>query len=347
MKKFDIEKFTKDYPLNMQLYAVKKGDFEMAWMISEYLRIIAPENHRAAYNRGLYLMMQGHLLEGMKHLARGRFVNAFGEKKPNTDKPIWSGQENQIVILYLENGLGDQIYQLRYVKELQKRNCKVIVACSDCLKDLFLQQDYVEKVISVSEISNTKHDSWLPGMSAPIPLEMEYKDVSGEPYIKKAKKKSSKFTIGLRWQGNPEFEHDHQKYFNPNLFFDAVKGHQVEYISLQRDEGSQHKPEWVKQHNLDTWIDTKEAVSQCDLVISSCTSVAHLSAAMGVQTWIIIPVMPYFLWATAGEKSEWYDSVRLFRQDKKDSWDDAFKKLKSQLNKQLNEAQNARLKLVG
>ena len=342
-----IEDYIKNYPLDLQLYAAKKGDLEMAWKLAQYLEVVAPESHRAAFNRGLYVMMRGELLEGMKLMARGRFENVFGNRKPNTNKQIWKGEENQTVIAYLENGLGDQIYQLRYVKELQKRKCKVIVACSDCLRDLFLKQDYVEKVISVSEISNTKHDSWLPCMSAPIPLEMEYKDVSGEPYINKAKKKSSKFTIGLRWQGNPEFEHDHQKYFNPNLMFEAVKDKNVEYISLQRDEGSQHKPEWVKQQNLDTWIDTQESISQCDLVISSCTSVAHLSAAMGIPTWTIIPVLPYFLWATPGEKCEWYDAIRLFRQKNVEDWEDVFDKLKLELNTYLSEVQNGRLRLVG
>jgi hypothetical protein len=58
-----------------------------------------------------------------------------------------------------------------------------------------------------------------------------------------------------------------------------------------------------------------------DKVITSCTSVAHLSAAMGKETWIISPVLPYYLWADGKDTSIWYRNVRLFRQEKFGNWD--------------------------
>jgi hypothetical protein len=57
-----------------------------------------------------------------------------------------------------------------------------------------------------------------------------------------------------------------------------------------------------------------------DLMITSCTSVAHLSAALGIPTWVMVPVMPYYTWAMPGNTSPWYDSVRLFRKDG-ETWD--------------------------
>jgi ADP-heptose:LPS heptosyltransferase len=56
-------------------------------------------------------------------------------------------------------------------------------------------------------------------------------------------------------------------------------------------------------------------VSCLDLVMTVDTSVAHLSAALGRPTWILLPSAPDYRWLLAREDSPWYPTVRLFRQD--------------------------------
>jgi hypothetical protein len=68
-----------------------------------------------------------------------------------------------------------------------------------------------------------------------------------------------------------------------------------------------------------------------DLVITSCTSVAHMSAALGVETWVVVPILPYYMWSVPGEKSAWYDSVTLFRQEKYGDWTAPFAKISKRL----------------
>ena len=115
--------------------------------------------------------------------------------------------------------------------------------------------------------------------------------------------------------------------------FDAVKSEDYEFVSLQRDEGADACPLWVEQVQLNTWEDTRQAVASCDLVISACTSVSHLSAAMGVETWVVIPVMGYYLYALDGEKTPYYDSMTLFRQEVFGEWEIVFENIKQRLNK--------------
>ena len=115
--------------------------------------------------------------------------------------------------------------------------------------------------------------------------------------------------------------------------FDALKDVDAEFISLQRDEGAEACPSWVKQVPLDSWEDTRQATASCDLVISSCTSVSHLAAAMGVETWTIIPVMPYFFYAQEGDTCPYYDTMKLFRQEKFNSWEEPFNTIKERLHK--------------
>jgi hypothetical protein len=115
--------------------------------------------------------------------------------------------------------------------------------------------------------------------------------------------------------------------------FDAVKSDNYEFISLQRDAGVEATPMWVKQVHLDSWEDTRAAVASCDLVISSCTSVSHLAAAMGIDTWVVTPIMPYFLYALEGEATPYYDSMTLIRQEIFGEWQAPFDKIQWRLER--------------
>jgi hypothetical protein len=44
------------------------------------------------------------------------------------------------------------------------------------------------------------------------------------------------------------------------------------------------------------------------------TSVAHLSAASGRPTWILLPYVPDYRWLLDRDDSPWYPTARLFRQ---------------------------------
>ena len=319
------------HPLDMQLAAGIIGDFKRGEEIAQELAIKEPKNHRAAFNRGWYEMRKGHLHDGMMLLERGRIEKVFGNEKPNVPTPLWDGQQVGTALLNLEAGLGDQIHGLRFARELKKRGNQVIVACSGPLALVARQAEGVDMVIQHEAAFGVVHDFWLPSMTASLPMRWQYKDIDGSAYLPRPYTRGAKLRIGLRWQGNPEFEHQQHRLFPAQLLFNAVRGLDVEYVSLQRDEGAQHRPAWVRELNLSSWVDTASAVASCDLVISSCTSVAHLAGAMGVPTWIVVPVLPYYLWAKPGQRTEWYDSVRLFRQSGHGDWTTVFGELKKEL----------------
>ena len=58
-------------------------------------------------------------------------------------------------------------------------------------------------------------------------------------------------------------------------------------------------------------------------------------AALGVETWIIVPVLPYYMWALPGDSTPWYDSVTLFRQEEYGNWDAPFKKIQEKLQEKI------------
>ena len=62
------------------------------------------------------------------------------------------------------------------------------------------------------------------------------------------------------------------------------------------------------------------AVSQLDMVITVCTSMAHLTGALGRPVWVVLPYAANWRWLLDREDSPWDGSARLFRQDRPGDW---------------------------
>jgi hypothetical protein len=338
--KFCHPEFWRDKPttlpqiddLDLQLSASMIGNFEDGRRIADKLANERPDDSRAAFNRGWYELHDGNFSLGHQLLRRGRKVGVFGNSPPNTPQPEWDGKPCATLLMYLEGGLGDQIQQLGYIRHVrQTGTADIVVSCSGELVKFVHDANLCSAVVQHGAEYGVYHDAWMAGMSAPAYMNLSKEMIYGDPYLSKIPyvRQSKKLRVGLRWSGNKQFEAQHHKLFPAPLFFDAVKRDNVEFISLQRDADLEYKPDWVQTVPLDTWSDTQAAVSTCDLVISSCTSVSHLSSAMGVPTWVVIPVMGYYLYAEPGPKTPYYNSMRLFRQQKYGDWSHPFDEIKA------------------
>jgi hypothetical protein len=83
----------------------------------------------------------------------------------------------------------------------------------------------------------------------------------------------------------------------------------------------------------DTWdfLETAAIIANCDLVITSDTSVAHLAGGMGKKTWLLLKKVPEWRWGLEGETSFWYPSMRLFRQKERGNWDEVMERVAEEL----------------
>ena len=331
--------------LDLQVLLNAVGREAEAFGISDELMQLAPEDPRVQFNRGWHLLARGELQNGMKLLEAGRSLQVYGNLPLPTYRKIWTPQDlNHRVHLVLEGGLGDEIIHFRFGRDLATRyGAKVTVVCQPALAGIFATQSWVAAIIQREAALGVYHDSWLPGMSAAFHLGYEYSDLSGdkyldapEPFIKKwasVLRSDSKLRVGIRWAGNPQFEHQQLRLFPADILLGLAQTPGVQLYSFQRDHHLLELPPNIINlgPHLQTWEDTAAALRHMDLVVSSCTSVAHCAAALGKSTWVIIPALPYYVWAQPGVTSKWYKSVRLFRQTAFNRWDDIEDKLKFEL----------------
>ncbi len=335
---FDLTKL----PLiDQQLISGLRGDFDTGQKIADELKKISPSCNKATFNRAWYEMHQGNLLEGLKNLDAGRWEKVFGDPPLPTTKPIYKNENlaGKYLLMCSEGGLGDEIINARFARDFAKKGAKVILTCDPGLAGAFSRIKGVSAVIGHRRSPEIYHDYWVPAMSAARILEYENKDLTGDPYLtvdpehkKKWAEYFSKYPknekkIGLRFYGNPQFEHEQFRRFPPEDLIAAV------------ENGSSKKRPWINLQKeetdlpIETWEDTLAVLDQLDLVITSCTSVAHASAALGKKTWVIVPILPYYIWALPTSSSPWYKSVTLFRQSKFQDWSNVFAEIRLHLEK--------------
>ncbi len=323
--------------LDEQLAAGLRGDFKRGQEIADHLEKNFPASNRAAFNRAWYKMMQGHLLAGLECLDRGRWLSVFGDPPLPTSKTIWRGEDlaGKNLLLTTEGGLGDEIINARFARNFAERGAHVTLSADPSLMSVLARIEGVSSVVGHRAAPDVYHDYWVPGMSAARVLNTEYRDLRGDAYLKadpfyvekwgallRERYGSSPPKIGLRFFGNPKFEHEQHRKFPQELLVNAVGSRS--WVNLQKEE---------TDLPLQSWEDTLGLLSHLDLVITSCTSVAHAAAALGRETWVVVPVLPYYVWALPGERSPWYNSVRLFRQSQWGEWSDVFDRIRSALAK--------------
>jgi hypothetical protein len=302
---------------------------------------------RHSFNRGWFLLQDGDYQKGCQLLENGRYLSVYGNPPIATKKPIFNPNEHDIqdksILISLEGGYGDEIIHARFATSFKKLGAKkVYIAAAPELVSIFSRIEGVEKVILRNEIHTIDFDFWTPGFSAGWLAGHTFEDLPSDPYLNAKPESvdiwrpvvsSEKPKIGIRWAGNPKFEHQQFRRFPPKFLLNLSKHKDsLSLYSFQRDHNVLDLPEGIidLQHFLISWEDTAAAIQNLDLVITSCTSVAHLAAAMGKETWVLVPILPYHTWtykSPDSTTSPYYKNVRLFRQKVSNKWNDVFQEV--------------------
>lgn len=301
------------------------------------------------FNKGWHTIRKGDFKKGMALLNIGRDLKLLGTHSDKYDQPEWDGTtyEGKTILIVGEGGIGDEVINARFSKIIKERGMKCIMSTVHNNQSMLSSVRMIDKVIDNKDIRKEKWDYWVPCMSLPYKLGIDSNEIPNEPYLfakpgyvvkwKNRIKSDKKLNIGIRWMGNPLYELELARTI-PVEYFDELSKYDVQLWSLQKDDGV---PFRLPTNTIDlasgfeNWDDTMGAIMNMDLVITSCTSVAHVAAALGKPTWVVMPLLPYYTWADMKKESYWYKNVSCYRQRVWQDWSAPFDELKKDLEHEI------------
>ncbi len=300
---------------------------------------LAPELTAARWNRALALLAAGRFAEGFRDYEARLAVPAFADPAWSPVAPRWNGDDprGRTILLVAEQGLGDAIQFVRLATVLAARGARVLVQAPRPLVGLLRRVAGVAGVIAPGA-PLPPHDTWLPLLSlagalgidaATIPAQVPY--VTADSSLRRSiagalAAHGDALRVGLAWAGNPRNTNDRRRSAPLAALAPLFALPGVAWFSLSKDDGEDQLaavPEAAPLVSLDARRDfdgTAALVAELDLVVSVDTSIAHLAGALARPTFVLLPCHADWRWRVAREDSDWYPTVRLFRQQAPGDW---------------------------
>lgn len=301
------------------------GQHDRAEALVDRALSIAPNMPSAMWNKSHLELMRGDYKNGFEHFRWGRVAKintarAYGKE--------WDGSKTGTLFVWCEQGQGDVFQMLRYVPEVCKRADRVILEVYKPQLGLVDFQGFPCEVVAQPEDWHNPYayDCHVGMMDLPRLCGVETPaDVDGSAYLKAPESRKSQSKVGICWKGSPTHENDAQRSI-PEEELAPLRRFQL--ASLQHGETLEG---WEQVH-LGDYEATASVLAGLDLLITVDTSVAHLAGALGVPTWMIAPMNGEWRWGKEGEKTCWYDSMRVLRPD----MENGFTKVVAQVAEELN-----------
>jgi uncharacterized protein (TIGR03032 family) len=309
----------------------EKNDIEKAMQYFDKSIAVDQQFAQAHFNRGMILLKQKNYVEGWPEYDWRWQTPQFVSFK--CDKPMWQGEDisDKTILVHSEQGNGDHIMFWRFLSMLAERCKEVIYFGPENLAPLVAEISGVSQSRVPGALSKDLFDVYCPLMSLPrylgitldnLPAPKKYVSVPKQVVVSELK---GNVKIGLAWAGSATHVNEVNRSVALAELLTITEDLEAQFYSLQMPINAEDR-ELLKKHDvidlepeLPGYARTAALVDQMDLVISVDTAIAHLAAALGKHTWIILGQNADWRWHIEGDRSEWYPTAKLFRKTA-ESW---------------------------
>jgi lipoprotein NlpI len=322
------------------------ANFEMALADFETSTNLKSDFADGYWNQSLIHLMNGEYQKAWPLYEHRWKSKHFPSEKRNFNEPLWLGNQSidrKKILIHSEQGLGDTIQFCRYLKLLIQKKCEIFIEVEkplvSILRCLLPQENIFQKGCALP-----KFDFHCPLLSLPLAFNTTFETIPfSSAYLhpnqdrvdwwRKFLNSKEKLKIGLAWRGNPNHPKNAQRSANLHDLINELSG-DFEWFSLQI-ETSQEEDQLISKHEnfhhfgkkIGDFAETAAFCCSLDAIISVDTSIAHLSGALGLPTYIMLSEVPDSRWQLKGERTPWYDTVKLFRVARNQNYSELLKKI--------------------
>jgi tetratricopeptide (TPR) repeat protein len=316
-----------------------------------------PDNEMSTWNAALANLALGNYALGWQYHEIRKTIPEFDgvivcqQRFPG--KKEWDGKTIERVHVIREQGLGDSLQFVRYLKLLTATGCKVQMEVNDSMIDLYKHSfPDVQFFPMTYEPSVPEFDSYVYLMSLPHMLSSP--TLSQIPYLKaepsfvakweeRCGKKGRTPLIGVVWAGERR-SHDgrcHQLDSQRSMSWDTFKpiitnNPDIDFVCLQL--GDPLKPalgqRMIFPSGIESFSDTAGIMEHCDAIISVDTAPAHLAGAMGKKVYLLDKYATCWRWPHQLDEygsTVWYPSMHIIRQKRYMDWSDVIERMNDEL----------------
>ena len=314
-----------------------KNSFSKAIKLNE-------SNFNARLNLSYTQLLNFELKNGWaNHESRWKADFANDKLWPIQNRELWEGQDGKKVLLWKEQGIGDDILFLGLVLEAYKRT-KFLTVYTDNRLISLCERGMPGVVFKPykNKIDDKDFDYHLPMGSLPRLFRSDIKDfentVTG--YLKADKERveslrkelglGNKKVVGISWKSIKSL-HTQKKSISLKEFGKLFKDLDIVLLNLQYGDVDNEIKEFTNSTGIEVLqcssVDNREdldglaaLIELCDLVVSTSNVTIHLAGALGKETWVLLPYVANFWWLLDRTDSIWYPTLKLYRQNLFGNW---------------------------
>jgi tetratricopeptide (TPR) repeat protein len=323
---------------------INEGRPERAIAYLDEALSIRPDLLSAQYNRGLAHLEAGNWRQGWIDYHAG-FASGDRRTRRYRDIPEWDGSPGQRVIVWGEQGVGDEILFASCLPDLIAVSKRVIFDCHPRLVETFRRSFPGIEVHGTRKIQGEL--DWLDEVEAdasvclsslPMYFRNRDEDFPGRRFLKASREKMPFLwtprgkRIGIAWAGGTKKTRQDLRSVPLEQWLPVLRAIDAHFFSLQYTASAarevceleektgirvKHYPGLVECKDYDRTI---SFAASMDLVITVCTAMHHAANAVGTPTWTLVPSKPAWRYGSKGEL--WYrETNRFFRQAEGETWE--------------------------
>ena len=341
----------------------KKGDFNSSITYYRKALRLPKKLPRSYFNLGTSLLSIKKFKEGWEKYEYRWKVDP-GDKVvwPLKDKPLWDGRSASGVLLWREQGIGDDIIFLGLVPEAYAKAGKDMTVLIDPRLVAMCKRSMpgIEFLPAVKgSVQEDRFNYHLPMGSLPRLFRSSEEDFSKtrESYLKADMERvevlrkelgvEGKKVIGISWRSFSPINVE-RKSMDLEQFGRMFDGLDVVLLNLQYGDVNEEIRAFTKETGIEVLqcssVNLKEdldglgaLIALCDLVVSTSNVTIHMAGALGKEAWVLLPFAASFWWLIERTDSLWYPTVKLYRQKSLQDWSEILKVVRSDLDQRFED----------